>query len=96
MTIIDDSTVEVTFAHISRPQRQLSLGTRATAEFHPLHRPLIAGYDSQASAVTFTFDQRGILAGTSSTQSGMGTGPIWQQGQTRQRVHTKALGTKLL
>jgi hypothetical protein len=42
--------------------------------FIPYIGPLIAGYDSQSSSVSFTFDQRGVLTGTSSSQSGMGTG----------------------
>lgn len=42
--------------------------------FIPYIGPLVAGYDNQSSAVTFTFDQRGVLTGTTSSQSGMGTG----------------------
>jgi len=42
--------------------------------FIPYLGPLVAGYDSQSSSVTFTFDQRGVLTGTTSSQSGMGTG----------------------
>jgi hypothetical protein len=42
--------------------------------FIPYIGSLVAGYDSQSSAVTFMFDQRGILTGTSSTQSGAAAG----------------------
>lgn len=42
--------------------------------FIPYIGPLVAGYDNQSSSVTFTFDQRGVLTGTTSSQSGMGTG----------------------
>jgi len=42
--------------------------------FIPYIGPLVAGYDSQNSAVTFTFDQRGVLTGTTSTQGGTGIG----------------------
>jgi hypothetical protein len=42
--------------------------------FIPYIGPLVAGYDTQSSAVTFTFNQAGVLTGTSSTQTGMGTG----------------------
>ncbi|MFZ0425092.1 MAG: hypothetical protein WAL80_19615 [Xanthobacteraceae bacterium] len=42
--------------------------------FIPYIGGLVAGYDTQASAVTFTFDQRGILTGTTSSQTGVGTG----------------------
>lgn len=42
--------------------------------FIPYIGPLVAGYDTKSSAVVFRFDHRGVLAGTSSTQSGMGTG----------------------
>ena len=42
--------------------------------FIPYIGPLISGYDTKSSAVTFTFDARGILTGSSSTQNQMGTG----------------------
>lgn len=42
--------------------------------FIPYLGPLVAGYDNQSSSVTFNFDQRGILASTTSTQSGAGVG----------------------
>jgi hypothetical protein len=42
--------------------------------FIPYIGPLVAGYDNQSSAVTFTFNQAGVLTGTTSTQAGMGTG----------------------
>jgi len=42
--------------------------------FIPYVGPLVAGYDTQSSAVTFTFDNRGVLTGTTSSQSGMATG----------------------
>jgi outer membrane protein assembly factor BamE (lipoprotein component of BamABCDE complex) len=42
--------------------------------FIPYLGPLVAGYDNQSSAVNFTFDKRGVLTASSSSQSGMGTG----------------------
>jgi hypothetical protein len=42
--------------------------------FIPYIGPLVAGYDTRASAVTFTFDQRGVLMNTTSSQSNLGTG----------------------
>ena len=42
--------------------------------FIPYIGPLVSGYDSKSSAVTFVFDARGILTNTTSTQTGMGTG----------------------
>jgi outer membrane protein assembly factor BamE (lipoprotein component of BamABCDE complex) len=42
--------------------------------FIPYIGPLVAGYDQSSSAVTFTFDQRGLLQSTSSSQSNLGTG----------------------
>jgi hypothetical protein len=42
--------------------------------FIPYLGPLVAGYDHENSAVTFTFDQAGVLTGTSSTQGGAGIG----------------------
>jgi hypothetical protein len=42
--------------------------------FIPYIGPLISGYDTQTSAVTFTFDSRGILMNTSTAQSNVGTG----------------------
>ncbi len=42
--------------------------------FIPYIGPLVSGYDTKSSAVTFTFDQRGVLTNTASTQSNMGIG----------------------
>lgn len=42
--------------------------------FIPYIGPFVAGYDNQSSSVTFNFDPRGVLTGTSSTQAGMGIG----------------------
>jgi len=42
--------------------------------FIPYLGPLVAGYDTQSSVVTFTFDQNGVLTGTTSTQGGAGVG----------------------
>lgn len=42
--------------------------------FIPYIGPLVAGYDTQMSAVTFNFDRNGVLTGTSSSQTGVGTG----------------------
>lgn len=42
--------------------------------FIPYLGPLVAGYDSQSSSVTFNFDPRGVLTGTTSSQTGLGTG----------------------
>jgi outer membrane protein assembly factor BamE (lipoprotein component of BamABCDE complex) len=42
--------------------------------FIPYIGPLVSGYDTKSSAVTFTFDQRGVLTNTSSTQSNVGSG----------------------
>jgi hypothetical protein len=42
--------------------------------FIPYIGPYISGYDSKSSAVTFTFDSRGVLKGSTSTQNQMGTG----------------------
>jgi hypothetical protein len=42
--------------------------------FIPYLGPLVAGYDRQSSAVTFTFAQNGVLTGTTSTQSGAAAG----------------------
>jgi predicted PurR-regulated permease PerM len=58
--------------------------------FIPYIGSLVAGYDTTSSAVVFMFDQRGVLASTSSTKSGMGTGanlaagaPVNQTAQPR-------------
>jgi hypothetical protein len=57
-------TAVYTYAAVqSRPQN-----------FIPYIGPLVAGYDTQSSAVTFVFDQRGVLTNTSSTQTGLGAG----------------------
>ena len=42
--------------------------------FIPYIGPFVAGYDTKSSAVIFTFDGRGILRETSSTQSNAGIG----------------------
>jgi hypothetical protein len=42
--------------------------------FIPYIGPLVAGYDKSTSAVSFTFDAKGLLQGTSSSQSNMGIG----------------------
>jgi hypothetical protein len=42
--------------------------------FIPIINRLAAGYDRENSSVTFAFDQRGILTGTTSTQSGAAAG----------------------
>jgi outer membrane protein assembly factor BamE (lipoprotein component of BamABCDE complex) len=42
--------------------------------FIPYIGPYISGYDTKSSAVTFTFDSRGVLKGSTSTQNQMGTG----------------------
>ena len=42
--------------------------------FIPYIGPLVAGYDTKSSAVTFIFDTRDVLFSSSSTQSNMGTG----------------------
>lgn len=42
--------------------------------FIPYVGPLVAGYDTKSSAVTFTFDARGVLTNVTSTQTGIGTG----------------------
>lgn len=42
--------------------------------FIPYVGPLVASYDAKGSAVTFTFDGRGILANTNSTQTNTAVG----------------------
>lgn len=42
--------------------------------FIPYIGPLVSGYDTKSSAVAFTFDSRGVLTNTSSSQSNLGTG----------------------
>lgn len=42
--------------------------------FIPYIGPLVSGYDTQRSAVTFTFNQAGVLTGSTSSESGMGVG----------------------
>ena len=42
--------------------------------FIPYIGPLVSGYDTKSSAVSFTFDGRGMLANMTSTQTGIGTG----------------------
>jgi hypothetical protein len=42
--------------------------------FIPYLGPLVAGYDNQSSVVTFAFDPRGVLTGTTSTQGGTAVG----------------------
>ena len=42
--------------------------------FIPYIGPLVAGYDTKSSAVTFVFDQRGVLKETYSAQNRVGSG----------------------
>jgi hypothetical protein len=42
--------------------------------FIPYIGPLISGYDTKSSAVTFNFDSRGVLRDTTSSQNNMGSG----------------------
>lgn len=42
--------------------------------FIPYIGGLVAGYDTKSSAVTFTFDSRGVMTSMNSSQSGMGAG----------------------
>jgi hypothetical protein len=42
--------------------------------FIPYIGPLVSGYDTKSSAVTFTFDARDVLTNMTSTQSNLGTG----------------------
>jgi hypothetical protein len=42
--------------------------------FIPYIGPLVSGYDTKSSAVSFTFDRRNILTDTSSSQTNLGTG----------------------
>ena len=42
--------------------------------FIPYVTHWVTGYDSHASAVSFTFDERGVLTATSSTQTDAGAG----------------------
>lgn len=42
--------------------------------FIPYIGPFVASYDTKSSAVTFTFDARGVLTNTISTQGGQGIG----------------------
>ena len=49
--------------------------------FIPYIGPLVAGYDNQSSAVTFTFDQRGIMTNMASTQTGIAAGANLAAGQ---------------
>jgi hypothetical protein len=42
--------------------------------FIPYIGPFISGYDTKSSAVAFTFNARGVLAETSSSQSNVGIG----------------------
>jgi outer membrane protein assembly factor BamE (lipoprotein component of BamABCDE complex) len=42
--------------------------------FIPYIGPFVGGYDTKASAVTFTFDNRGVLTNTTSSQTNVGTG----------------------
>lgn len=52
--------------------------------FIPYIGPLVSGYDTKSSAVTFIFDSRDVLASMSSTQSNMGTGANLAAGSQRQ------------
>jgi hypothetical protein len=42
--------------------------------FSPYIGPFVSGYDTKSTAVTFTFDARGILSNTTSTQGGQAIG----------------------
>jgi hypothetical protein len=42
--------------------------------FIPIINRLAAGYDKETSSVTFTFNQSGVLTGTTSTQGGAAAG----------------------
>jgi outer membrane protein assembly factor BamE (lipoprotein component of BamABCDE complex) len=42
--------------------------------FIPYVGPLVSGYDTKSSAVTFVFDSKGVLRETSSSQNNMGSG----------------------
>ncbi|HTA99372.1 MAG TPA: hypothetical protein VK804_02765 [Bradyrhizobium sp.] len=42
--------------------------------FIPYIGPLVSGYDTKSSAVTFAFDNRDVLVNMTSTQSNLGTG----------------------
>ena len=42
--------------------------------FIPYIGPLVSGYDTKSSAVTFVFDSKGVLRETSSSQNNMGSG----------------------
>jgi hypothetical protein len=42
--------------------------------FIPYIGPLVSGYDTKSSAMTFTFDGRDVLTNMTSTQSNLGTG----------------------
>jgi hypothetical protein len=43
-------------------------------DFIPYIGPLVSGYDTSSSAVTFVFDAHGVLKNMSSTQSNVGIG----------------------
>ena len=58
--------------------------------FIPYIGPLVAGYDTQSSAVTFTFDPSGVLTGTTSTQGGTGTGANLAAGNSAATVPYQA------
>lgn len=51
--------------------------------FIPYIGPLMAGYDTKSSAVSFTFDARGVLTGTTSMQGGTGMGTNLAAGSTQ-------------
>lgn len=42
--------------------------------FIPYIGPLVSGYDTKSSAVSFTFDKRNVLTDTSSSQTNVGMG----------------------
>ena len=42
--------------------------------FIPYVGPLVSGYDTKSSAVTFVFDSKGVLRETTSSQNNMGSG----------------------
>ena len=56
--------------------------------FIPYIGSLVAGYDTQSTSVTFTFDPRGVLASTTSSETGIGTGQTSPPAAAPRRNHT--------
>ena len=56
--------------------------------FLPYIGPLVAGYDTKSSAVTFTFNTRGVLTNMASTQSNVGAGSNLAAGSTQPAPNT--------